>query len=229
MGAAALSLTPPRRPDVWRANDKVSDTRPGLPTGHPVLDAELPGGGWPVGDMSEVLSDCCGHGEVSLLLPMLARASQTEGWVTWVAPPWYPNVSALTGGGLITPRVLVIQAGTAGERAWALRHALISKACSAVVGWLEQVDTALLRRLQLAVREAAVPLVLFRPIQDAHIASPAALRLQVSAGEDSELRIDILKRRGRPADRPIRLSTRAGVPVPHIPTERRRPALALIA
>lgn len=217
-----------RRQDVWRANDTAVDACITVSTGHPALDAELPGGGWPVGDMSEVLTDCCGHGEVSLLLPMLTQASQADGWVVWVAPPWYPNVSALATAGLRTPRMLVIQANSAGERVWALRHALDSGACSAITGWLDRVDTTLLRRLQLAVREAVLPLVLFRPASDAHIASPAVLRLQVSAAAEGEVRIDILKRRGRPADRPIYLGTRPGLPVRRADIARQRPALALV-
>lgn len=218
-----------RRPDVWRANDTVVDACATVSTGHPLLDAELPGGGWPIGDMSEVLTDCCGHGEVSLLLPMLAQASQGDGWVVWVAPPWYPNVSALAAAGLRTHRMLVIQADSAGERVWALRHALGSGACSAVLGWLDRVDTALLRRLQLAVRETALPLVLFRTASAAHIASPAALRLQLSVAAEGALRIDILKRRGRPADRPVWLGTRPGIPpARHVDDVRHRPALALV-
>lgn len=216
------------RPDVWRANDTAADACPTVSTGHPALDAELPGGGWPIGDMSEVLTDCCGHGEVSLLLPMLAQASLADGWVAWVAPPWYPNVSALAAAGLCTPRMLMIQAGSAGERVWALRHALNSGACSAVAGWLDRVDTALLRRLQLAVREAALPLVLFRPASDAHMASPAALRLQVSGAAEGEARIDILKRRGPPANRAVHLGTRPGLPVRRADIARQRPVLALV-
>ncbi|MBL8469028.1 translesion DNA synthesis-associated protein ImuA [Methyloversatilis discipulorum] len=227
MNAASLHALL-RRPDLWRANDTVVDACPTVSTGHPALDAELPGGGWPVGDMSEVLTDCCGHGEVSLLLPMLAQASQADGWMVWVAPPWYPNVSALAAAGLRTHRMLVIQAGSTGERVWAMRHALDSGACSAVIGWFDRVDTALLRRLQLAVREAALPLVLFRSAADAHIASPAALRLQLSVAAEGAVRLDILKRRGRPTDRPVYLGTRPDFPPRCVDAERRRPALALV-
>lgn len=227
MNAASLHALL-RRPDLWRANDTVVDACTTVSTGHPALDAELPGGGWPVGDMSEVLTDCCGHGEVSLLLPMLAQASQADGWMVWVAPPWYPNVSALAAAGLRTHRMLVIQAGSTGERVWAMRHALDSGACSAVIGWFDRVDTALLRRLQLAVREAALPLVLFRSVADAHIASPAALRLQLSVAAEGAVRLDILKRRGRPTDRPVYLGTRPDFPPRCVDAERRRPALALV-
>ncbi len=43
----------------------------GLPTGFSLLDAQLPGGGWPQGALTEILCDEQGFGEVSLLLPAL--------------------------------------------------------------------------------------------------------------------------------------------------------------
>lgn len=203
---AALSPTPLPHPSLWRADEAAVPCPSGMPTGHAVLDAELPGGGWPPGEMTELLTDCNGHGELSLLLPLLVRSSQNEGWLTWVAPPHMPGIPALASAGLRTPRLLIVQAGTTGERAWALRQALRSDACTAVVGWLGYVDTALLRRLQLAVRETTIPLLLFRSAGNANTASPAALRLLLSTSAPGVLRLDILKRRGRPASRPVHLS-----------------------
>lgn len=203
---AALSPTPPPHPSLWRADEAAVPCPPGAPTGHAALDAELPGGGWPPGEMTELLSDCNGHGELSLLLPLLVRSSQNEGWIAWVAPPHMLGIPALASVGLRTPRLLIVRASTAGERAWALRQALRSDACTAVVGWLDHVDTALLRRLQLAVRETTIPLLLFRSANSANAASPAALRLLLSASAPGTLRLDILKRRGRPASRPLHLS-----------------------
>ncbi|HEY9193567.1 MAG TPA: translesion DNA synthesis-associated protein ImuA [Methyloversatilis sp.] len=203
---ATLSPTPLPHPSLWRADEAAIPCPPGVPTGHAALDTELPGGGWPPGEMTELLTDCSGHGELSLLLPLLVRSSQNEGWIAWVAPPHIPGIPALASAGLRTPRLLIVRASTTGERAWALRQALRSDACTAVVGWLDHVDTALLRRLQLAVRETTMPLLLFRSAHSAHTASPAALRLQLSAGAPGVLRLDILKRWGRPASRPLHLS-----------------------
>jgi protein ImuA len=174
-----------RHPAVWCASDELPAHHTCIPTGHAALDAALPGGGWPVGEMTELLTDCCGHGELSLLLPLMVNAANTtnageaesrDGWLAWIAPPYAPGLSALAAAGLHTSRLLVIEAGTAGERAWSLRQALRSAACTVVVGWLDRIDSAMLRRLQLAVREAAIPLILFRPTCEARSASPAAVK-----------------------------------------------------
>ena len=43
------------------------------PSGYAALDAALPGGGWPEAALVEVLLAADGLGELSLLLPTLAR------------------------------------------------------------------------------------------------------------------------------------------------------------
>src|SRR5687767_4935847 len=58
------------RPDVWRG--RATTQHATLPTGQSALDALLPGGGWPLGALTEI---CCaeeGLGEISLLMPALA-------------------------------------------------------------------------------------------------------------------------------------------------------------
>ena len=40
---------------VWRADELARNVGATRPTGHAVLDAVLPGGGWPVGALVEVL------------------------------------------------------------------------------------------------------------------------------------------------------------------------------
>ncbi|MDP3288672.1 MAG: translesion DNA synthesis-associated protein ImuA [Methyloversatilis sp.] len=220
-----------RHPSLWRAGDVSPVVPNGIPTGHATLDAALPGQGWPIGEMTELLTDCSGQGELSLLMPLLAGAEADGDWRIWVAPPHRPGVSALTAAGVRTRQLIVVRADTVGERVWAIRQALRSGVCSVVVGWLDRVDNALLRRLQLAVREAAIPLILFRPLQQAQQASPAALRLQLSARAAGVLRIDILKRRGAPANQPLYLQgTRFNAPSATVATRcAAPPALALIA
>jgi protein ImuA len=229
MTTQAFSLL--RHPSLWRAGDVSPSVPNGIPTGHAMLDHALPGQGWPVGEMTELLTDCSGHGELSLLMPLLAGAETEGNWRVWVAPPHLPGVSALAAAGVRSRHLIVVRADTAGERVWAMRQALRSGVCSVVVGWLDRVDNALLRRLQLAVREAAIPLILFRPLQQAQHASPAVLRLQLSARAAGVLRIDILKRRGAPANQPLYLQgARFDAPQPVTVVRRAaQPALALIA
>ena len=99
MSAASLPLAEVlARGDIWRG-----DMLPGLPenaiaSGHAALDAELPGGGWPQGSLSEILVDRCGQGEMSLLLPALARLSQAGGWLALIVGLM---LGAATAAGLI--------------------------------------------------------------------------------------------------------------------------------
>ena len=42
-------------PSVFRCGELPPGIEPGIPTGFDGLDAEIPGGGWPVGALTEVL------------------------------------------------------------------------------------------------------------------------------------------------------------------------------
>ena len=67
------------RGDVWRGDTLASLPEATIPSGYPELDAELPGGGWPRGGLSEFLVERSSVGELSLLLPALASLSRAEG------------------------------------------------------------------------------------------------------------------------------------------------------
>ncbi|MEI8324881.1 MAG: hypothetical protein WCH44_05835, partial [Betaproteobacteria bacterium] len=78
---------------VWRADQLAHAASSVLVSGHPALDAQLPGGGWPVGALTELLQMQSGTGEWGLLLPALAQ----------LLPLASDTVPARTG----TPGVLV--------------------------------------------------------------------------------------------------------------------------
>jgi protein ImuA len=64
---------------VWRADalaDAASASGVALPSGHAALDAQLPGGGWPLGALSEILQPQNGFNEWRLLLPVLHTVTQ---------------------------------------------------------------------------------------------------------------------------------------------------------
>lgn len=205
MAAAALTSLPTGL--VWQADRLAKPAGEILPTGFPALDAELPGGGWPGGALIEILADRPGIGELSLLLPALRR-TPAERWQAWIAPPLTPYAPALARAGVALDRLLLIEPRHDGETLWAARQALTSGACSAVLAWPQRIDTAGLRRLQLAAEEAAAaPIFLFRALSAAGQSSPASLRLGL-APDANGLRIDILKRRGPPAARALRLPVR---------------------
>lgn len=212
---------------VWTGGHFSRPAAAGLPTGFAALDAQLPGGGWPRGSITELLLDAPGVGEVELLLPLLAGAT-APALNLWVSPPWLPYAPALTARGVALERMLVIRPATRAAALWATRQALASSACHCVLAWLDRPDMAALRRLQLAAEDSGTPLLLFRPTVAARQPSPAGLRLQLSATADA-LRIDILKRRGPAAAAPVLLSLehpwkspQDAVDRPHLP----RPAAA---
>ena len=88
------------RGDVWRGDTLARLPEDAVPSGHAELDAELPGGGWPRGNLTEILVDRGGLGEMSLLLPALSRLSAAGGWLGLVgAPGWAvaPGVGVVVG------------------------------------------------------------------------------------------------------------------------------------
>jgi len=201
-----------RHPALWRAREQGGASVPaGLPTGYVELDRCLPGGGWPSRGLIELLADRSGIGELSLLMPALARLCGTEsdaqaaagrgaratepggdGWLAWISPPYPPYAPALAAGGIDIGRVLVVRAPPA---EWAMEQALRSGACSAVLGWAACRDRQSLRRLQLAAEQSACFAVLFRRLGDAREPSPAVLRIALESGRDG-LGLRILKSRG---------------------------------
>lgn len=53
-------------PSLWRASQLAQARGPVVETGYPALSAELPGGGWPVGALIDLLGEP-GCGELRLL------------------------------------------------------------------------------------------------------------------------------------------------------------------
>ncbi|MCK6390154.1 MAG: translesion DNA synthesis-associated protein ImuA [Azonexus sp.] len=192
------------RGDVWRGDTLASLPMASLPSGFPVLDEALPGQGWPRGNLTEILVDRCGQGELTLVMPALARLSAEGGWVALVAPPWLPHAPAWQMAGLLPERLVVVQPGKA--LPWCVEQLLVCGGFSAVLAWPgEGMDTRSLRRLQVAAEGQAVFALLWRSTGVARQPSPAPLRVQVS-GDEQGLSVAILKRRGRPASRPLLLA-----------------------
>lgn len=192
------------RGDVWRGDTLASLPDAAIPSGHPELDAELPGGGWPRGSLTEILVDRSGLGEMSLLLPALARLSAAGGWLALVAPPWQPHAPAWAAAGLVPERLVVVRAGR--QLGWCLEQLLACGGFAGVLAWPDNgIDARTLRRLQVAVEGRSVFAGLWRSTAVAGVPSPAPLRLALSDA-DNGLSVRILKRRGRPTSRPLVLS-----------------------
>lgn len=65
-----------KNPRVWRGRSSAPNWQ-GLASGYPQLDRHLPGGGWPPHALTEILLAQTGAGELKLLMPALARLSQS--------------------------------------------------------------------------------------------------------------------------------------------------------
>ena len=120
--------------DVWHADALAFAPAQVLPTGDALLNAQLPGGGWPVGALTEILQAEGLHSEWRLLLPALAHSGR--GPVVLVGAPHVPFTPALASQGLPGQRLLWVAAQATPERLWAAEQALRCADVEAVLLWL---------------------------------------------------------------------------------------------
>ncbi|MEY4268200.1 MAG: hypothetical protein RIS90_2735, partial [Pseudomonadota bacterium] len=105
---------------VWRADALGGTPGATLASGHAALDAVLPGGGWPLDALSEVLQPPGLHAEWRLLMPTLVRLQQAgAGALVLVGPPHLPFGPALQAQGLVVQRLLCVQVAEPQGRLWA--------------------------------------------------------------------------------------------------------------
>lgn len=198
---------------VWRGGPIATAELPAIPSGFEALDAELPGGGWPAGVLTELLPEHEGIGEVRALGPALASLSQSGRRLAWIEPPYLPYAPAVQAAGIDLAKVLIVRARSQKEALWAMEQALQSGACGAVLGWPRKISFTQLRRLQIAAEGGPTLAFVFREPESARQASPAALRLHLQSVK-GELAVKILKRRGGPLARPILLTPSPVVETP---------------
>ncbi|VCU70348.1 hypothetical protein PIGHUM_02420 [Pigmentiphaga humi] len=195
MSASIHSCPPaPIHPLLWKANQLARTSRPGLETGHADLSRCLPGQGWPLGSLTELLLDQAGIGELRLLMPALARLPAHRS-IALLHPPHAPCLQAWTAHRIAPSQLLWIAPEQPADTLWAAEQILKHGHCGALLCWSASAPAAALRRLHLAAQSGDTAFFMFRPTQAAHSASPAPLRLQLRPAGD-RLRVDILKRRG---------------------------------
>ena len=166
-----------RHPGIWRRSAPVSNAR-AQSTGWQELDAVLPGGGWPLGALSEILFEADGLGELGLVMPTLATLTRQRKRVAFVAPPYQPYAPALANHGLDLAYVVRIDADS-GDDAWSAEQCLRSGSCAAVLCWPGRADDRALRRLQVAAETGQALAFVCRGQQALHNPSPAALRIAI--------------------------------------------------
>lgn len=191
-------------PQVWRGRELARAQESTVPTGHAALDAQLPGGGWPLGSLVEVLQQEQQQHVWQLVGAGLAQVMRSQGEpAVLVSAPYQPFGPALRAQGIAPERLLCVQAEKPSARLWACEQALRCADVGAVLAWLPQARNEDLRRLHLCAQAGEKLLVVFRPAAVRQQASPARLRLLVQGAETLE--VQILKRRGPPLLQPLRL------------------------
>lgn len=214
-----LLLELERDPRIWKAGRLVRGHQT-LPTGFTDLDRAL-SGGWPVGVLTELLTDFYGIGELRLLMPALnALSKRTQKKILLIAPPYIPYAPAFARQGMNISRLLVVHCRHQTDVSWATEQALRSGTCAAVLAWFEGSDERSLRRLQLATKEGAKEgateegaveargcwAMLFRPSRFRSQRSPAALRIRLKPSRGSRISMSIFKNRGgRPRELELRV------------------------
>jgi len=227
-GVVVMSLPAHALYYVWRAHELARSHAAGVDTGHAALNAVLPGGGWPVASLTELLQPRPGCGEWGLLAPALARLCGAAGpgralrpsVAVLVGAPHAPMGAALAGRGLSPSRLLQVAASSASERLWVAEQALRCADVACVLLWLEHAQAAQLRRLHIAAQDHAKLLFVLRPERAQHESSPAPLRLLLHWQQDQHahaesaarsavppLWVRVLKRRGPPLEAPLLLPT----------------------
>lgn len=181
---------------IWQGRRHTRTSLPSHSTGHAALDRQLDDTGWPIGALSECLVDRPGIGELQLVLPVLKKVVASGKVAFWINPPCVPYAPALARSGIDLEQVVVIHTKNPGDTLWTLENCLRSTVTGLVFAWPGQLASRDIRRLQLAAEAGRNVCVLFRPRQQAQHSSPAALRLELDALSESELQVQVLKRRG---------------------------------
>ena len=184
-----------------RGIDPVHPGAPRLPTGHPALDARLPGGGWPLRALTELSAFRPGAREMSVLAPCLQALQHAGRLLMFFDAPAALSGAALVQQGLDPAQLLRVEtaclqddasAHSARSRLWAMEQVLRSGQVGAVVAWLPpQVTRGDLLRLQRAARSHDGPVFVWH-----HLAPPAypgvqglRLRLRDKAGQGLAVRV----------------------------------------
>lgn len=191
-----------QRADIRRGGE-ASAAVSAVASGFSDLDRKLPGGGLPLGALTEVLTPRAGIGELSLVLRAAAQLTR-ERWLALIAPPHVPYAPALARAKINLSHVLVVRTHQYTDTLWAVEQALRNGTCGAVLAWPSQADFNWLRRLQLAAEGSDVLSVLFMSSRYLGTASPAAVRLALEP-RPRGLAVRIVKCRGGLPAAPVRL------------------------
>lgn len=194
--AAVNALSPGLASSVWRGDQLGSTVTSTAPTGWDALDRELPGGGWPCRNLTEVLQPQASIGEWRLFAAVARRLVAARQSVVLVGPPKQPFLPGLRHLGLDDQHLVWVNAKAPAQRLWVTEQLVKSNGCGLLMAWLPQARPEQIRRLQVCAQDCEGLVVLFRHEAAASESSAAPLRVTLGYGLDWELRLGILKRKG---------------------------------
>ena len=197
-------------PGVWRASQIGAAPRRTTPSAFAALDAQLPGGGWPHGVLTELLLPHPGVGELRLLAPALAAVAPAGAdhgpdagrCVMLFDPPAALSAWALLQCGLNSRHWLVVQA-RAGQGSASQPSRSVPRSANCLAPLLPGADV--LWALEQALKSGHVGAILaWLPL---HLQADTLRRLQIAAqAHDGPVFIfrDALAA-SRPSPAPLRL------------------------
>lgn len=187
-------------PSIWRASQLARGNSRCIDSGHAVLASQLPGGGWPAGELTELLVSQPGVGELRLLAPAMSAVAKRG--IMLVQPPHPPQTLAFAALGIPPPQLTWVRPTKTADALWATEQILKSNSVGCVLFWAAHCRNDSLRRLHLAAQSSETLFFLLRPLQSAHDSSPAPLRLSLQPAADG-VNIGFVKRRGPARDAPL--------------------------
>ncbi|MFG6442803.1 translesion DNA synthesis-associated protein ImuA [Roseateles sp. LKC17W] len=223
---------------LWRGSSLGTTATPTLSSGFAALDAELPGSGWPLRAVTELLTPQFGVLEWRLLAPALQRWWNTQALpattgrrrhtaapalrsLLLINPPHAPHLPGLQALGLPPSALIWVDATAPAEALWAAEQAIKSRV--AVLAWLPEARPEQIRRLQISALSSDAPAFLVRPERAGQQSSAAPLRLVVQPGDGWALDVHLLKRRGPAHEGWLTLPAVPGAVEPLLTAARRKP------
>ena len=185
---AALDALLKTQSALWRGRDQYNNDA-SISTGFSALDDALPGNGWSIGCLTELMCVQQGVGELTLLLPALQRITTDDQWAALVNPPHVPYAPALANAGIKLDHLLIINCKDDADTLWACEQVLRAGVFAAVIGWVGRSTAQKQRRLQLAAETGQAWATVFRPGNACKEHSPAAIRIAIKATRQANVKI----------------------------------------
>lgn len=180
-------------PSLWLGSQLARAYGRTVDTGFAALSAKLPGGGWPIGSLIELLVQQAGVGEIRLLQPALKAVAKRP--IVLIKPVQTPNSLGFAYSGIPAEKLMLLKGTSTADVLWSAEQILKAGTCGAVLLWQQHIRAESLRRLSLNAQSADALFFVIRPLASQLDSSPASLRLSVRPSAGGVF-IDVVKRRG---------------------------------